>query len=203
MPPRRKFGPYLYLDLSDSKVYNRLTKKQKYYIEKQESIYREKLIVSKSEVFDNKSDVIKAGMIQHQQDVLSGAAYRKAQSIFYENYITGLKVRGQAGLANLLEYLISTHKGERYRDALYVDLPQLDVFYADKRSMTGSDSKDKQVLGDNPSTYSDVESELKIRAKQARIPSYVVDYIMKTPFTDGDKPSNYSLEELRYLAKKK
>lgn len=189
----------VYLDLSDPKVYAKLSKSQKKYVLAQERIYKEK--VRLEGYYENlQSDIERKNAINRQQYILSGQAYKDAQKIFFENYSRGLKSRGEAGLANILDFLVGNHKSVRWRDALYSDLPELTLFYADKRSQTGRDLKDIQVVGDNPATYEDIKFQLELYAKSAKVPQYVIEFLMNEDFSE-DSAKNYTLDELRYLAK--
>lgn len=189
----------VYLDLSDPSVFRKLSKKEKKYVLAQERIYKEK--VRLENYYENlTSDIEKRNAITRQQYILSGQAYKEAQRIFYENYSKGLRKQGQAGAANLLDFLVHTHKGERWRDSLYNDLPVLDLFYADKRSTTGDANKDKQTVGDNPATYADVKEALIERAEQYGLSDKVINYLLTTTFKEDDSPANYTRAELRYLA---
>lgn len=195
-----------YLDLTDPKIYNKLTPNQKYYIEEQNRIYKEKVLLSKEEYFDKlQSDFERHNAIKRQQYILSGEAIKESYRTFFENYSTGLRFRGESGLADLVEYMSKTHSSFRYLRSMYEDLPDLTLFYADKRSRTGRHSVDQQTIGDREETYAEIGDTIIKYARDAKLPKYVIDFILAGGLEDirftGVDIGNLTPKQLRFMAK--
>ena len=203
-------GGTKYLDLSDERIYNQLTPAERKRLEHQAEWYREEVRLAKSEYYDTlESDFQRRQAIKRQQYILSGQSEEDALNTFFNNYYVGLSVRGENNLATMLEWVVAQYKSTSGKSNLYNDLPELTLFYADKRSRTGNTDTDIQLAGDDESTYEDVKEELVTRMRERGLPKYVIDFAIDGGFNEineqlhaqGKSLKDLSLKELRYIAK--
>ena len=203
-------GGTKYLDLSDERIYNQLTPAERKRLEHQAEWYREEVRPSKADYYDTlETDLQRSLAIKRQQYILSGKSEEDALDTFFNNYYVGLSVRGENNLAIMLEWVVAQYKSIAGKSNLYNDLPELTLFYADKRSRTGKTDTDTQLAGDDESTYEDVEQELVDRMRERGLPKYVIDFALDGGFTEVDaqlraqgKSLKYlSIKELKYIAK--
>ena len=173
-------GGTKYLDLSDPNIFKQLTPREKLYVEHQMEWYKELVRVPKAEYYDTlSSDIERNEAIKRQRYILTGKSEEDSIDIYFQNYVTGLAARGEARTAQLLDYAVSLMSTMRGKYSFYQDLPDLTLFYADKRSKTGRSWADLQTVGSKEETYADVFNAIESRLRKSDIPKYVIDFMLQ------------------------
>lgn len=118
-----------FLDLSDTSIYKKLTKKQKFYVEEYNKMFGADLLAQTQDYYDMLPKEIQRAVRYTQQKVLSGRSYREAQSTYLENYAIGLENSGRKDLADFLRNITKSKRGQLQRQSLIDNLVNLNLYY--------------------------------------------------------------------------